>query len=363
MSESRAMADAQARQSLKEDLARFNCRVHQPDDPVLFTREPQSPTRALLWRWRDVEPLLERIGAQIAIGSGGQRRTLRLQNPDLPYGTTSTFWASIQVILPGEVAEAHRHTASAFRFIMHGSGAVTTVDGERYPMDEGDLVLTPAWMFHDHEHHGDKPMIWLDVLDISLMRSLQATFFEPHAAKMQNVLALPDRSWREWGSGLMRPPRNAPAPAVNPLLTYPRAQAEAALQRAAGLPPDPFDDTLLEYQNPADGRPAMRTMGLSLQGLRQGARTRARRHTGSKLYYVVRGDGASVVDGERFEWTAGDFLFVAPWAWCEHENRSRDAQTVLFRVDDVPTMKALGYYREEPLAAGGGHQRIIKEAK
>ena len=164
--------DAEARRALKDELARVHCRVHQPDDPPLFTREPRPETRSMHWRRRDLEPLLERIGREVDLGAGGPRRTLRLQNAGLPFGTTHTFWCSIQVILPGEVATAHRHSASALRFIMKGSGAWTTVDGECYPMNEGDLVLTPPGTWHDHEHKGNEPMVWLDVLDISLMRAL-----------------------------------------------------------------------------------------------------------------------------------------------------------------------------------------------
>ena len=91
------------------------------------------------------------------------------------------------MILPGEIAGNHRHTANAFRFIMKGGGATTTVNGERYPMHEGDLVLTPSMMWHDHEYSGDTPMIWLDVLDISLMKSMHATFFEP-SKEMQALI-------------------------------------------------------------------------------------------------------------------------------------------------------------------------------
>ena len=348
MGETANMAAAAARRSLKEDLARFNCRVHQPDDPPLFTREPRSAMQSVHWRWRDLQPLLERLGAEIELGSGGQRRTLRLANPGLPFGTTHTFWASIQVILPGEIAGAHRHTANAFRFIMQGGGATTTVDGERYAMNEGDLVLTPGMMWHDHQYEGDAPMIWLDVLDISLMRSMHATFFEPGAAELQPVAAIPDRSRRQYGSGVMRPP-GAPRTQDNPLLVYPRATALAALQEAAGLEPDPFDDVVLEYQNPVNGGPAMRTMGMRLQMLRPGVHGKARRHTGSKLYYVVRGQGTTIVEGETFEWAPGDFIAIAPWAWHEHLNRSGE-EAVLFQVNDFPAMQALGYYREETLA-------------
>ncbi|GAA5232448.1 cupin domain-containing protein [Verticiella sediminum] len=352
-----AMSDAAARQALKQDLARYHCRVHQPDDPPLFTREPSSATQTVHWRWRDLEPLLERLGREIALGSAGMRRTLRLQNPGLPYGTTHTFWASIQVILPGEVAEAHRHTASAFRFIMKGGGATTTVDGECYPMHEGDLVLTPAMTWHDHVHKGSEPMIWLDVLDISLMRAVHGTFFEGYPDRMQPVAEVPDRSFREFGSGLMRPVDPGERDGPNPLLAYPADMAMAALERAAALPADPYDDVVLEYQNPRNGGPAMRTMGMRLQKLRAGARTQARRHTGSKLYYIVRGHGSTIVDGRRYDWAPGDFLTVQPWAWHEHHNDTGE-DAVLFQVNDIPAMQALGYYREQAL---GGHQTIEEQ--
>lgn len=359
MSEQQSVRDEAARRSLNEDLAKFNCRVFQPDDPPLFTRSPEFVMQPLHWRWADLEPLLERLGRQLSLEKGGQRRTLRLSNPGLAYGTTPTFWASIQVILPGEIASAHRHTASAFRYIMQGSGATTTVDGECYAMNEGDLVLTPAMMWHDHEHHGDKPMIWLDVLDISLVRSMHATFFEPASANVQEVAGIPDRSFRQYGSGLLSPPR-APdhMPARNPLLAYPRQLAFDALMQAAGLEPDPFDDVILEYRNPLDGGPAMQTMGMRLQMLRPGMRGKARRHTGSKLYYVVGGEGTSIVEGKAYEWSTGDFLAIPPWAWHEHMNRSASRNAVLFQVNDIPAMRALGLYAEEALSSGRGHQTI-----
>lgn len=361
VTEGGAMADAQARQALKADLARMNCRVHQPDDPPLFTRDPRSTMETVHWRWSDLMPLLERIGQQIAIGSGGQRRTLRLANPGLPYGTTHTMWASIQYILPGEVAEAHRHTASAFRFILKGSGCSTNVDGEQYDMNEGDLVLTPSWTFHDHEHRGDAPMIWLDVLDISLMRSMHGAFFEVFDTETQPTDAIADRSYRQRGSGIMRPPGRGAAPRINPLLAYPAHRALEALDQAAGLEPDPFDDVILEYQNPATGGPAMTPMAMTLQKIRPGFRGKARRHTGSKIYYVVKGRGATIVDGKRYDWGPGDFLTIKPWAWHEHLNDTGE-EALLFQVNDTPAMDAVGYYREEAMTDNNGHQLQESEA-
>lgn len=356
--ETAGMADADARRALKADLARVNCRVHQPDDPPLFTREPTSSMQTVLWRWNELTPFLERIGQQITLGAGGQRRTLRLANPGLPYGTSDTFWCSIQYILPGEIAEAHRHSAHAFRFVVQGRGCSTTVDGERYDMHEGDLVLTPSMAWHDHEHRGDRPMIWLDVLDISLMRTLHAGFFEPFPTRMQAVHAIPDRSYRAYGNGILRKPRQGPAPRVNPLLAYPRKRAMEALDAAAGLEPDPFDDVIMEYQNPVTGGPAMTTMAMCIQKLRPGFHGKARRHTGSKLYHVISGMGRTIVDGRAYDWGPGDLLAIKPWAWHEHVNSSATSDALLFQVNDSPTLDALGYYREQSLPTADGRQTL-----
>lgn len=320
------MKDAAARKRFNEELLALNLRVHDPDDPPLFTREPVSPMAACHWKWKDLGPLFARLGKEIDLGSGGQRRTLRLHNPGLAYGTTLTFWGSIQHILPGEVAEAHRHMANALRFITHGSGATTTVDGERYAMSEGDLVLTPSWCWHDHQHHGAEPMTWLDILDISLVRSMHAVFFEPYPQPKQPVL-------RE-GS--------------NPRLSCPMARAEAALARvAAEGASDPHADLVLDYQGKLAGELAFPNLGLQLVKLRPGFAGRPRRQVASVLYHVVRGEGTTLVGDRRYEWKQGDYMAVPPWSWHQHENTSRTTDALFFRVDDSLAMKALGYYREE----------------
>ncbi len=340
------MHDAAARAALAEELGALHLRVAQPDDPPLFSRTPSSSMRAIHWKAADLALMLHKIGAELKLEEGGQRRTLRLTNPGLPYGTTPTFWCSIQVILPGELASAHRHTATALRFIMRGRGASTTVEGERYPMDEGDLLLTPNWTWHDHEHNGDAPMVWLDVLDISLMKSLHATFFEPAPTPRMPVNAHPQASFAQYGSALMRPMGSKPQGLFSPILGYLRGPAEAALAAAATLEPDPFDDTAMEYQNPLTGGPALPTIGTVLQRLRPGFVGRAHRHTGSVVYFVVRGSGRSVVGDERYDWGAGDFVAVPPWVAHAHSNPSGQ-EAVLFQVNDIPVMQALGYWREE----------------
>ena len=109
-----------------------------------------------------------------------QRRVLILENPGLKGQATITgsLFAGLQLILPGEVAPAHRHTQSALRFIIEGHGAYTAVDGERTSMQPGDFVITPSWTWHDHGNETEEPMVWLDGLDIQIVKLLSASFAE-----------------------------------------------------------------------------------------------------------------------------------------------------------------------------------------
>ena len=340
--------DAEARRALASGLAEYNFAVHQPSDPPLFTRVPKPSMVPCHWKASDIAHWLEEIGRSVKLEAGGVRRTLRLTNPGLEWGTTPTFWASIQYILPGEIATAHRHAASALRFIMQGEGANTIVEGESYLFEVGDLVLTPKWTFHDHEHCGDKPMIWLDVLDVSLVRNFDAVFFDGYDAPRSPIGEDPQRSMLEYGSGLMRPRNAPPAPPVNPLLVYPRAMARKAVLDAAKLPPHPHYDTAMDYRNPTTGEPAMKTLGTMLQRLRPGSKLDAFRHTGSCVYYVIEGQGRSQIDDHVFEWGAGDFIAIPSWARQQHSNASDTDDAWLFQVNDIPALKALDLWREEP---------------
>lgn len=340
------MSDARERAEIEAELRAHNIAIAQPHDLPLFTRDPASPMVPYHWKAADLGRLLNLIGTKLKLEAGGMRRTLRLANPGLPFGTTPTFWCSIQYIHPGEVATAHRHSADALRFVMQGSGTETTVEGELYVMNQGDLVLTPSWTFHDHENVTDKAMVWLDVLDISLVRALHATFFEGYDAPRQPVNAIPDRSFRQFGSGIMRPVGAKSDSPYSPVLAYGWDRAIAALEAAAALEPDPYDDIILEYQNPLTGGPALPTIGTALQMLRPAVETQAHRHTGSVVYYAVEGEGSMMIDDQRFDWGAGDFIALPPWARHSHANRSNTKRAVLFQVNDLVVLKALGLYRE-----------------
>lgn len=329
--------------TLAQDLAPFHLGVHQPSDPPQLTPEPATAVQPCHWRWADLEPFLRRIAAEVPLEAGGERRTLRLTNPGLASGTTHTLIAALQQVHPGEVATAHRHTPSAFRFIIDAKGVTTTVDGERCPMEPGDVLLTPNWCWHDHQNDGNETAVWLDGLDVPLVRMMNAMFFEPYPDDRQPALDPPDGIARQFAAPGLVPPRTA-APF---LPVYKWSATLDALHALAAVPADPFDDVMLEFRNPVTGDPALRTIGLAMQLLRPGVQTRAHRHSSSTVYQAVRGQGVTTVNGKAFAWSERDFLVIPPWAWHEHRNASATDEAILFQMNDIPTMKALGLFREQ----------------
>jgi gentisate 1,2-dioxygenase len=316
---------------------------------TLLTSEPLSTVVPYIWRRSRYLPLLLQAGDLAPVERGGERRALQLSNPGLggDWATTHTLVAAVQLLRPGETAPAHRHTPAAIRFIMEGQGAYTAVNGERCYMSPGDLVLTPSWEWHDHGNETADPVIWMDGLDVPLVRSLQSMFFQPYAEHVYPVSKPANDSLKLFGAGGVRPTFTKPKGMNSPLLIYPWDQTLAALEALGDREGSPFDGVILEYTNPVTGGHVMPTMACSIQKLRPGERTRAHRQTTSAVYYVLRGEGQTVINGLRLRWGSGDLIALPPWVWHDHANLSPGSDAVLFSIQDTPTFEALGLYREE----------------
>ena len=81
--------------------------------------------------------------------------------------------------------------------------------------------------------------------------------------------------------------------------------------------------------------------------LRPGEKTQSHRHTSTVIYHAFGGDGATVINGEKFAWRKGDTFIVPLWAWHEHANASSSDEAILFSMHDEPILRAFGLYREE----------------
>jgi gentisate 1,2-dioxygenase len=285
---------------------------------------PQPKSVPTLWKWSKVEPFVRRA-PELVSAEKAARRVVMLVNPGRKEWSAAVglLYTGVQVMNPGEFTSAHRHQASALRFVMEGRGAYTVVDGERLTLGARDFVLTPNGTWHDHgvEAEGTQ-CIWQDGLDIPLMNSLDANFYEVHPELVQK--AIPGGPSKENWS---RP--------YSPVFLYKWDDAYKAVRK----------ERVYEYSNPLTGGPVMPTMGARLELIKRATETK--RHTGSIVYQVAAGRGWSEVGDQRFEWEEKDIFCVPAWTRYRH---GAHAESVLFSFSDFPAMRALGLYREEALS-------------
>jgi gentisate 1,2-dioxygenase len=318
--------------------------------------EPKPRAVPHVWHWQDLRPRALRA-AELVGTQQAERRVLQLRNPAITerVATTNTLFAGIQIVMPGEVARAHRHTPAALRFIIESEGGYTNVNGEPIPMRPGDLVLTPNWAWHDHANDTDRPMIWLDGLDGPLVRLLETAFYEEFPEERQPLSEARGLSQTKYGAGALRPAWESHPVRSSPLMHYPWPETKQALQALAEKAQgSPHDGLIMEYTNPVDGGPVMPTIACFVQMLRPGERTQAHRHTSSAIYHVVEGRGCSMVGDQSLEWQEKDVFCVPNWTSHQHLNLSTSEPAFLFSFTDIPVMRSLDLLREEEVPGEWG---------
>lgn len=311
---------------------------------ALVPPQPKTPCVPAYWAYDKVRAFLMEAG-ELITAREAERRVLVLENPGLrgASSVTHSLYAGLQLILPGEVAPSHRHTQSALRFIVEGTGAFTAVDGERLMMHPGDFVITPSWMYHDHGNPGNVPVVWLDVLDIPLVRFLDAGFAQRNALDVPPITKANGESLLRYGENLL-PIDYVPQPGASPILSYPYERSRRALtQLAASGPVDPQHGFKVRYANPGGGYP-LPTIAAFLQLLPKGFRGLGGRSTDGTVYSVVEGQGRSRIDDQVIEWRPKDVFVVPSWSVVSHEC---ETDAVLFSCSDRPVQQMLGLWREE----------------
>jgi len=311
---------------------------------------PAGPELGHVWAWRDVYPELARTRDILdEAAAASQRRALIFCNPGLGVpAATPTIAAAYQMLFPGEFAPVHAHSMSALRFGLAGHGAQMIVDGDRVPMEPGDLILTPGWSWHGHVHPGgDEPVVWMDGLDVPFVMGLRANFFrdDPYEAE---PLPVYDSAGTAAGPSMLAPAGDD-ASRHSPVRRYPWQEAYPALRRlmARAYGDDPV--SRLEYRNPVTSGPALATLGCLLEGLPAGARSRPRRETASSVLVVARGTATLVCGGQTFELLPCDVAAIPGWTW--HQLTAGDQELVLFRVTDRPVHETFALYRCETAPA------------
>ncbi|MEG2313978.1 gentisate 1,2-dioxygenase [Brevundimonas sp.] len=316
---------------------------------ALVLPQPQSPAKVHKWSYDNAREYLMRAGDLIS-AKQAERRVLILENPGLG-GTSSitpSLYAGLQLILPNEVAPAHRHSQCALRFVMEGEDAYTAVDGEKAIMRPFDLVLTPGGQWHDHCNPTDKPMIWLDGLDIPTVRHFDASFAEHYPEDQFPEQVPAGDSLTRYGRN-MRPLKGHTAdrrPSHQPLFHYPYAEWRPTLDAMASscAEIDPHLGHALEFLNPVNGGSIMATISAHVRLMPAGFETLPRRSTDGTIFVVVEGTGEAVIEGETIALNPRDIVVVPSWKQAVFKAES---QLVLFGYSDKACQEKLNLYKEE----------------
>ncbi|SAI67837.1 gentisate 1%2C2-dioxygenase [Bordetella ansorpii] len=315
----------------------------------LVPRQPAPRCVPAIWKYEDVRADVLASGSLIS-AEEAVRRVLILENPGLrgQASVTQTLYAGLQLILPGEIAPSHRHSQSALRFIVEGRTAYTAVNGERTTMHPGDFIITPSWTWHDHGNaeaaEGGEPVVWLDGLDIPLLRMLDAGFAENYPAATQPVTRPEGDSGARYGYNMLPVRHQAAHASSSPIFNYPYERSREALDRLYRHGElDAWDGVKLRYVNPATGGYPMPTMGTFMQFLPAGFQGRTSRATDSTVYCVVEGRGSARIGNQEFAFAPHD-VFVAP-SWQPVQLAALEDAT-LFSYSDRPVQAALGLWRE-----------------
>lgn len=291
-----------------------------------------------LWRYPDVRPSLLEAG-ELVPEHQAERRVLMLVNPargDAPF-TTDTLYAGLQLVMPGETARAHRHTAFAMRFVIEGEGGFTAVHGRRIRMRRGDVILTPSWNWHDHGKEGDGPMIWLDGLDLPNFQHFPVHFVEQY--------------------GSPRYPAEDVDTSSSPLV-FPWSGMKAALDEKGNdwaelryLKKDGSEGELTRCVRSSgvlahiDMIIVSKILGGSAARISAGTSSPKFQETASSVYHVIEGSGYTTIGEDKFSWEKGDTFCIPSWYQYQHFASESEHPVYLYRFDDKPMLKSLGFYR------------------
>lgn len=333
-------------QEYRDNLEKLNLVPLWPSlRDVLPPESPQPKTKPVFWSYEALRPLLLQAGELTPIEKA-ERRVLVLANPG--HGlenmrASSVMYLGMQLLLPGEWAPSHRHTPNAVRMIVEGNDAYTTVDGQKCPMERGDLILTPTGMWHEHTHEGTDPVVWLDVLDLPLVYFMEASYVQP--GEHQNIKGSSDET--DYGPGIVPTPVFERRNSHYPMLRYAWKDARKALESMAKNQPE-AKSIQITYVNPENGDDCQKIIGYSALMLRPNETLTLPLRSSAMVFHIIEGHAQVQTTNNNFDMKQSDTSCVPCFAPVTFVNNNADQPTFIFIADESPVQKKLGLYSEHP---------------
>lgn len=307
---------------------------------VLPPNQPIPLTQTTVWHFNEIKPLLLEAGELTPIEKA-ERRVLVLANPG--HGlenmkATSSIYLGMQLLLPNEWAPSHRHTPNAIRLIVEGSGAYTTVEGQKCPMEHGDLILTPSGLWHEHGHHGDEPVIWLDILDLPLVYYMEASFVE--GGDVQKVIG--SDAGHRYAKGIVPTLHFMREKSDFPLLRYAWTDTKQVLDALAN-DPSYGGAAQISYINPETGHDCQKIIGYSAMRLAPKEVLPLERRSAAQVFHVIQGEIRIDINAQSHQLQKSDTACAPCFAQIDLINNSPEP-AYIFVADESPLQKKLGLY-------------------
>ena len=311
----------------------------------LTPREPLQKVSPTHWRSETIKANMM-LACEFISAEDAERRVLVLENEQLRGKSlaTNSLYAGIQMILPGEVAPSHRHTASALRLILSGERGYTTVDGDKVFMTPGDFIITPTGVFHDHGAEGSEPVMWLDGLDVPLVQMLNCGFSADDPKHKQEIKYPADYSSTVFSNGLrpVSPELKRPY-GTGSIFHYPYDRTRKTLKtmEAAGQL-DPCDGIKMTFTDPTTGLSPILTMSAFMQLLPEGFSGQTFQETDGAVCCVIEGSVNVVINGETRYFKQHDVFMVPSWSTRSYESQEG---CILFSFSDRCLQEHLGFWQ------------------
>ena len=312
-----------------------------------------QPARPVIIRSEDIEAEVERL-ASLAPPANG-RRVSAIVNPiaGVGNGLAPGIAVSLSVLNPGERTRPVRHNASLIEFCIRGGGT-SIVDGKHIRFSQYDVWNVPTWSAYGHINDTDDLQVRLTYSNSALLETLNVHVVDEEIAEAPRVLPRAQES------------ASVTSPATFPLtddgamlmayekLIHPDIVSMAALHWPWNKVKEKLDDLnvlgrsyagrrLYLLYNPATGRTNGTSHSFFATMCLRPANVvdRPHRHTASAINYFFQGSGSSVIEGNRYEWKAGDLMLTAP-GWAIHNHSSHDGDVYELTIQDSPLQIGMG---------------------
>jgi gentisate 1,2-dioxygenase len=287
-----------------------------------------------------------------------ERRASEIVHPgsrDVGAAVTPGLSISINVVRPGEHIEFLRDNASRVEFCLQGGG-IAAAEGRQLEMARWNVCAIPSMTRRTYTNGGVEPLVWLSYSNVPLLERMGVYYSDSLETERQPPLT--ERSEIEQ----LYTAKNAPDFPIlsdgarlrgyefvtdievvnNRPLVWPWSESTKYLCQHDG----DGKRALLTCYNPATGRREGTSQSFFAAltrfpaGVGRPVPLRGHKHSSFACNYHFEGSGESIVDGQHYDWEAGDLMLSAP-SWSEHAHGIKDTGASVLTVQDHPFQIAM----------------------